>query len=175
MKCLIVVDMQNDFLNGSLPAYNGDQIIDNVCNKINEYFINNNKVIFTLDTHDDKYLETSEGSKLPIKHCIKGTSGWEIHPQICEVLKSKNINEDYLFIEKNTFASLELINEIKDYDDITLIGVCTEICVVSNALLIKANYPNIKITVDKNACRGVSDKGHNDALNVMSSCHIEII
>lgn len=176
MKILIVIDMQNDFLHGALRNEEGIKIIPNVVNKINEYKKNNYPIIATKDTHYDNYLNTQEGINLPVTHCIINTLGWEINNEVKESLG------DVLVFNKPTFGSLELANYLKDtYKkcekslEIELIGVCTDICVISNAMLIKASLPEAKVIVDASCCRGVTPESHQTALNAMKSCQINII
>jgi nicotinamidase-related amidase len=167
MKVLIVVDMQNDFIDGSLGSNEAQNIVPNVINKIKEY--ENELIYFTKDTHFDDYLDTSEGKKLPVKHCIKGTNGWDIPNEI--------LNNHNNVIEKYTFGSVELfekLKEIENIESIELIGLCTDICVVSNALLAKAYFPNLQITVDSTCCAGVTTQSHQKALDTMKMCQIDV-
>jgi nicotinamidase-related amidase len=174
MKVLIVVDMQNDFVDGSLGTKEAVNIVENVVDKINNF---DGTVIATMDTHKKDYLKTSEGKKLPVPHCIKLTSGWLVNDKVMAALYDKEAK----VIEKNTFASTRLINVIRKlqsaYNDIeiTMIGVCTDICVVSNALLIKAHFPEMPITVDASCCAGVTPESHKAALITMKSCQIDVI
>ena len=175
MKILLVIDMQNDFLYGALRNEEGIKIIPSVVNKIKEYKVNNDLVIATRDTHYDNYLETQEGINLPVTHCIKDTYGWEINDSVKEVLT------DSLVIDKPVFGSMELALYLKDkYEsiqkelEIELVGVCTDICVISNAMLIKSSLPEAKITVLKDLCAGVTVDSHNNALNAMRMCQINI-
>ena len=169
MKVLVVVDMQNDFISGSLGTNEALLIVDNVISKIKKYEKNKDVILFTKDTHDYNYLNTVEGNKLPVIHCVKNTNGWEIPKEI--------LRNHTMIFEKETFGSTSLIDYLKtvEFDEIELIGICTDICVISNAMLIKANFPNKKIMVDSTCCSGVSVKSHNEALNVMRMCHIEIL
>lgn len=171
MRALIVVDMQNDFINGSLGTKEAEAIVGNVKNKIEEYRKNNDVVIFTRDTHHENYLETQEGKNLPVKHCIENTKGWEISQEL-------NIDNS-LIINKPTFGSLELVNKLKsDYEEfkeIELVGLCTDICVISNALLLKAAFLNTIIKVDGACCAGVTIESHKNALEAMKMCQIKVI
>lgn len=175
-KILIVVDMQNDFITGSLGTKEAQAIVPNVIKKIEEYNQNLNGYIFyTQDTHNSDYLNTQEGKKLPVPHCIKPTEGWCIHPKIAQELSVKGKG-----FEKKTFGTTELLKYILPYNGekigcIELIGVCTDICVVSNALLLKAKFPEIPIKVDPSCCAGSTPEMHEMALRVMQSCQIEII
>lgn len=172
-RFLIVVDMQNDFVDGALGSENAVKIVENVSRKIKGF---DGTIIATLDTHSDDYLDTQEGKKLPVKHCIKGTEGFELNRRVMSALEEK----EYTLLEKPTFASAELPRLIsrKAEDDaftIELVGLCTDICVVSNALLLKANFPEAEISVDSACCAGVTEESHNAALMTMKSCQINII
>lgn len=175
MKLLIAIDMQNDFLHGALRNEEGINIIPKVVNKIKEYKENNNIVIATRDTHETNYLETQEGFNLPVTHCIKGTEGWQINEDILEVLG------DSLIFDKPTFGSLELAKYLRENYlnlqnelEIEMLGVCTDICVISNAMLIKASLPEAKITVLKDLCAGVTLESHKNALEAMKMCQINV-
>lgn len=163
-KTLIVVDMQNDFIDGSLGTKEAVAIVENVKNKIAEYKKNGGEIIFTRDTHQKNYLETPEGIKLPVEHCIEGTVGW----QIADGLEA----EDAKYINKPTFGYTKW-NEMS-FDEIEIVGLCTDICVVSNALILKAQFPAAKISVDSRCCAGVTPESHNAALETMKMCQIEI-
>jgi nicotinamidase-related amidase len=151
MKYLIVVDMQNDFITGSLGSKLAEMIVPNVVEKVKNY---EGTVIFTRDTHFSDYMKTQEGKNLPVQHCIKDTTGWEI----CNELKPY-ANK---VIDKITFGSVDLPNVIKEYgeeiEEIELCGLCTDICVISNAMILKATFPEVKIVVDGNCCAGVTVK-----------------
>lgn len=168
MKYLIVVDMQTDFITGTLGSKAAEAIIPYVVQKAESF---DGKVIFTRDTHYDNYLQTQEGKKLPVKHCIKDTAGW----QICDELKQYS---EYI-VDKTTFGSIELPNILKEIDDnieeIELCGLCTDICVISNAMILKAAFPEVNIKVDKNCCAGVSTESHNTALDAMRAVQIDIV
>lgn len=175
LKKLVVVDMQNDFIDGSLGTEEAVAIVDNVREKIGQY--NPCDIYVTMDTHGMNYLNTQEGQNLPVEHCIRGTDGWKLSPAIEEVL------EDAKIFEKPTFGSVALAEELKslageDYPDgegmeIELVGLCTDICVVSNALLIKAFLPEAEISVDPACCAGVTPDKHEAALETMRSCQIK--
>ena len=168
MKYLIVVDMQVDFITGSLGSKLAEGIVDNVVSKVKGF---DGKVIFTRDTHFADYLKTQEGAKLPVEHCIKNTDGW----QICDQLKPYAET----VIDKVTFGSVDLPKILMEYGDeieeIELCGLCTDICVISNAMILKASFPEVKITVDSKCCAGVSVESHNIALNAMKAVQIEVI
>ena len=178
-KILIVVDMQNDFIKGSLGSSDALNIVENVVKKIESYNKEGESVIATLDTHTDEYFNTLEGKKLPILHCIKGTVGHAIDERIKNCL-----NNNTIYIEKRTFGSIELGNIIKDHlkknnldsndVEIELVGLCTDICVISNAILLRAMFPNTKISVSSSCCAGTSKERHNASLEVMKSCQIDV-
>ena len=169
---LVVVDMQKDFIDGSLGTKAAVGIVPAASDKIRGFV---GEIFVTLDTHFDNYMDTSEGKKLPVAHCIKGSEGWKLYPEIEDSLKGKK----YTVVEKNTFGSVELPELIRksagdEVFDIELIGLCTDICVVSNALLIKANFPECSITVNQKCCAGVTPELHKAALATMKSCQIDI-
>ena len=170
---LIVVDIQNDFVDGALGTKEAESIITPACLKIKNF---NGDIFVTYDTHFENYLTTAEGERLPVEHCIKGTDGWQLNADIQRALSGKN----YTAVEKLTFGSTELpelINKAAGEEDfdITLIGLCTDICVVSNALILKANFYDKRIIVDKNCCAGVTVESHNAALTTMQMCQIEVV
>ena len=164
---LIVVDMQNDFIDGALGTPEAVSIVPTVKDVILSH---NGRVIFTKDTHSPDYLSTQEGKNLPVEHCIKDTKGWEICPALTEYASE--------VIEKPTFGSIALAeklkkeNETSPIEKITLVGLCTDICVISNALLLKATFPEIEISVISKACAGVTPKSHENALSAMKMCQI---
>ena len=170
---LVVVDIQNDFVDGALGSKEAVNIVDNAAKKIDDF---DGEIFVTFDTHFENYMDTSEGKKLPVPHCIKGTNGWDLNFKIAESLCKKK----YIKVEKNTFGSCELPELImktvgnEDFD-ITLIGLCTDICVVSNALILKANFPQKEIYVDACCCAGVTTQTHNAALETMKMCQINVI
>lgn len=168
MRLLIVVDMQNDFIDGALGTKEAVAIVENVKNKIAEYKKNGDRIIFTRDTHQTDYLQTSEGKKLPVEHCIENTEGWQVADAVEET--------DCLHIDKPNFgwtgwADMDMAN----VDSIELIGLCTDICVVSNALILKATYPDMPIAVDAGCCAGVTPESHDAALLTMKMCQVDII
>ena len=181
-KILVVVDMQNDFVDGSLGSKEAEEIVPAVVRKIGEPW---DGIIVTLDTHGPDYLSSKEGEKLPVEHCIKGTPGWELNEEVAKALEGK----DAIFVEKPTFGSMEVVNaalriigESPSVEpagtvaEVTLIGLCTDICVVSNALLLKAaGWNNMDIAVDPECCAGTSPERHAAALDTMASCQINII
>lgn len=169
-KILLVVDMQNDFIDGALGTAEAEKIVPLVKEKIEGF---DGTVLFTRDTHFDNYMETQEGKRLPVPHCIKGTEGWQIRKEL-DVLRTTEA------IDKLTFGSSELgqllvkKNEEEPIESITVIGLCTDICVISNALLAKAFLPETEIRVDAKCCAGVTPQSHENALNAMSVCQIVI-
>ena len=186
---VVVVDPQNDFISGSLASQLGDipGTVYNLCNGLLDFFNNrakeNLKVFVTLDKHDENYLDTVEGYHLPIKHCISGTEGAEIHPLIKAVLDIGAKDFDISYIEKSSFGSLELSKKILELvqdgssiiKSITLVGFCTDICVISNALLLKTCLPNTEIYVREDCCSGTTRQAHNEAIKIMSGCHVNIL
>lgn len=167
MKTLIVVDMQNDFISGSLGTPEARAIVPNVKKKIEEYVANGNEVIFTRDTHEVNYLETSEGRNLPVEHCIYGTNGWEIEESLEPMCYSCR------YINKPTFGWIHWGHN--SFEELELVGLCTDICVVSNALILKAMFPEINITVDASCCAGVTPETHKAALQTMKMCQINVV
>lgn len=171
-KLLIVIDMQNDFTYGALRNEEAIKVIEKVKDKIESF---DGELIFTLDTHNDNYLSTQEGKKLPVPHCIKGTEGHGL----VDVLKP--FAENALIIEKETFGSVYLGNYLRaehalePFDEITLVGVCTDICVISNAMIAKAALPEVTVKVDSACCAGVTAESHDRALLAMKACQIEVI
>ena len=171
-KILIVIDMQNDFIDGALGTAEAVSIVDAVKEKIRSYPAAD--VIATMDTHFENYMQTQEGKYLPVPHCIRGTEGWEIRPEIAALLKGARI------YEKPTFGSTQLAADLKaaaetEEIELELIGLCTDICVVSNALLMKAQMPEVRIWVDSSCCAGVTPDKHEAALETMRSCQIQVI
>lgn len=171
MKYLIVVDMQVDFISGSLGSKMAEKIVPGVVEKVKTF---EGKVIFTRDTHFADYMSTQEGKKLPVMHCIKDTDGWQICDELTPYVKEA--------VDKITFGSVTLPNIIKDYseeieeiEEIELCGLCTDICVISNAMILKAAFPEVKITVDSKCCAGVSVESHKTALDAMKAVQIEIV
>ena len=171
-KLLIVIDMQNDFIDAALGTKEAAAVVGPVREKIRSYPPAD--VIATMDTHGEDYLETQEGRYLPVPHCIKGSEGWKLHPAIAELLTDAKI------YEKPTFGSTALGEDLKTISlqeeiELELIGLCTDICVISNALLLKAIMPEVKISVDAACCAGVTPEKHLAALETMRSCQIQII
>ena len=192
-KLLVVVDMQNDFIDGSLGTKEAQEIVPKVVEKINNF---DGIVVATKDTHHEDYLSTQEGEKLPVKHCIKGENGWRFNENIKTALLSSEMFAGYRKLDngiylldvycKETFGSLDLQcdceSEFGDDNrshpedvEITLVGLCTDICVISNAMLLKAALPEAKIIVDASCCAGVTPESHKNALEAMKMCQIEVI
>lgn len=184
MKILCIIDCQNDFVTGALGSPEAQAIIPYVCEKIKGLYNDTDYIITTFDTHYDNYLSTLEGQKLPVAHCIYGTDGWNLNREIKDTMENclwlANI------VKKETFGAIkELPLNVKmiatskadslDNVEIEICGLCTDICVISNALILRAAFPNMKITCDAKACAGTSVEAHEAALKVMESCQIEVI
>ena len=168
MKILAVIDMQNDFIDGSLGTEEAVGIVDNVARKIRQCREEGYKIYFTRDTHQPDYMETQEGKNLPVMHCIEGSQGWQIRDGLD--------TEGCTIVDKPAFGSLELAELIKknDPEEITLIGLCTDICVISNAMIIKAAMPEVPVKVVENCCAGVTPVSHRNALEAMKVCQITV-
>ena len=175
-RFLVIVDMQNDFITGSLGTREAVAIVPAAADRIRVCREAGDVILATLDTHEGNYLDTAEGKKLPVPHCIRGTRGWTLAPEIAEAL-----GEDYTPVVKPTFGSVRLPEIIRqaagDTEDLSieLIGLCTDICVVSNALLLKTHFPEARISVNAACCAGVTPENHRAALETMRSCQIDII
>lgn len=167
MKYLIVVDMQNDFTTGSLGSPHAAAIIPNVVQKVKSF---DGSVIFTRDTHGQDYMQTQEGRKLPVMHCVKDTNGWQICDELMPYAKQ--------VVDKITFGSVDIPNILKNaaepIEEIELCGLCTDICVISNAMILKAAFPEVTICVDASCCAGVTMESHKTALDAMRAVQIEI-
>ncbi len=171
-KVLVVVDMQKDFVDGALGSAEAVAIVPNVVKKISSF---DGHIFVTYDTHSENYMNTAEGKKLPVPHCIKGTDGWKLYSHVASALEGK----DYVSVEKPTFGSVDLPKLIRDRAgeefSLEILGLCTDICVVSNALLLKASFPENEISVVTDCCAGVTPESHNAALQTMKSCQINVI
>lgn len=170
-KALIVVDMQNDFITGSLKNENADwpAAIDFINKKIDEFHeMEDGGVIFTRDTHFKNYLDTQEGKNLPVEHCLMGTEGWEITDAL-------HVNESDAVIDKNQFGYENWRQYLRDVDEVFIVGTVSEICVVSNALAIKAAAPNVVVHILEKGCVGLTEENHDAAMKVMASCQCDII
>ena len=168
MKYLIVVDMQNDFIDGTLGTPEAVAILPYVKERIESF---DGKVLFTRDTHFEDYESTQEGKNLPVRHCIKDTDGWQIHPLLEPLRKTPAI-------DKITFGSkdlIEILSHEEEIESITFLGLCTDICVISNAMLVKAFYPEIPLYVDAKGCAGVTPESHKNALAAMKTCQITVL
>ena len=172
-KMLIVIDMQNNFVDGALGTLEAQAIVPKVIDKIKNF---TGQVMYTRDTHTEEYLDTQEGKNLPVPHCIYDTEGWQLVDGIKELAEKSGS----LVFDKPTFGSMSLsgclngINKVAKIDDLELVGLCTDICVISNALLLKATMPEVKISVDASCCAGVTPESHENALKAMQACQVEI-
>ena len=167
-EVLVVVDMQKDFIDGALGTKEAEAIVEKVAEKIRSF---EGEILFTRDTHTENYMETQEGSKLPVPHCIKGSDGWQLDKRLQPLC-----TEDCKVFDKPTFGSVELAEYLKEQvpDKITLIGLCTDICVISNAMLLKAFLTETEIAVVENCCAGVTPASHANALEAMKMCQITV-
>lgn len=178
-KILVLVDVQNDFIDGALKNEDAIKVVPNIVKKAKEF--NGDYVFVTRDTHDENYLNTLEGKNLPFVHCVKGTDGWNINSDLAKVLMDKDVREEtcVLYFNKPTFGSYALAEAIRAIPgelDIEICGFCTDICVVSNALLVKAAvYDRAKVKVLGDLCAGVTPESHEAALNTMRMCQIDVI
>ena len=179
MDILVVVDMQNDFIDGALGTPEAVAIVPKVMVKMMNF---DGLVLATRDTHGEDYLDTQEGKNLPVKHCIENTDGWQIRPEIMEAVQHNYASEKVHIIDKPSFGSLDLANLLRDrYSaqqaevEITLIGVCTGICVISNSMLVKAALPEAGITIIEKACACVTPESHKTAIEAMKLCQINVI
>lgn len=170
MKVLVVVDMQNDFIDGSLGTKEAQEILPQVAEKVRGF---DGRIVFTRDTHEEDYLHTQEGRKLPVKHCIRNTDGWQIHETLQPFCSDQPV-------DKVTFGSVDLGKQMIEWNQeepitsIELVGLCTDICVISNALLLKAFLPETEIVVDAACCAGVTPESHERALAAMETCQIAV-
>jgi len=175
MKFLLVIDMQNDFVDGALGTKEAEAIVDNVVSEMKRW---DGPIICTRDTHGENYLHTQEGRNLPVIHCVEGTKGWELNESVAEAAAER----DAALLDKPSFGSLELpkcillmAKEDDPVEEITLIGLCTDICVISNAMILKAAFPEVPVRVKSSCCAGVTPEQHQNALNAMAPCQIEVI
>ncbi len=171
-KILVVIDMQNDFIDGALGTKEAESIVKRVVEKIHSYPPEN--IYATRDTHGEDYMETSEGKYLPVKHCLEGTEGWQIHKEVMAAMPQA------VLVNKPTFGSTRLAELLweeaqKEEVEIELVGLCTDICVVTNALLLKTKLPETKISVDASCCAGVTPESHEAALTTMKMCQVEFV
>ena len=169
-KALVVVDVQNDFVDGALGTKEAQEMLPRLVEKLERVTSEGSTdIFFTQDTHGENYLETQEGKNLPVPHCIKNTEGWQIVPQLQKFAKNAKA-----VVEKKTFGSTDLPALLKPYDEIEFVGLCTDICVISNALVAKAFYPEIIVSVDASCCAGVTPETHLAALTAMKMCQCKL-
>ncbi|MBQ3662594.1 MAG: cysteine hydrolase [Clostridia bacterium] len=173
-RILVVVDMQNDFVDGALGTPEAVSILPQVAERIRSF--DGDAVYVTFDTHSEDYMDTLEGKRLPVVHCQEGTGGWALAPAVSEALKDK----PYRSVIKKTFGTFDIVKDLKEQYpeeeiEMELLGLCTDICVVSNALILRAGFPNAVIRVDAACCAGVTPEKHEAALETMRSCQIDVI
>ena len=182
MKVLIIVDMQNDFIDGTLGTSEAVAVVPKVVKRIEKS--ERELILFTKDTHQEDYLNTLEGKKLPVPHCIEGTVGWQIHDSVFKAWLNNSDTTRVSELPQNTFpksifGSIDMVEFLKhrtvDIESIEILGLCTDICVISNAIMIKNALPDVEISVNSTCCAGVTVKSHIEALNIMKMCQIEII
>jgi len=180
MKILVVVDMQNDFIDGALGTPEAQAIVNNVVKKVKEF--DGDAIYVTRDTHQPNYLETREGKALPVEHCIAETAGWRLHDAVAAAIRhaAADSHKSVHVFQKDTFGSVDLgkylerLSEQQSIDEVMIVGLCTDICVISNALLIRAFCPEARITVDAACCAGVTPESHTNALAAMKMCQINV-
>ena len=168
-KAIVVVDMQKDFIDGALGTKEAQEMLPRMEAKLSAAQAAGTKLVFTMDTHGEDYLATQEGRRLPVPHCIRGTEGWEIAASLQPFVRAAAA-----VVEKPAFGSTELPALLEDCDEIELVGLCTDICVISNALVLKAFYPEKKISVDASCCAGVTPESHAEALRAMKMCQVDV-
>ena len=168
-KAIVVVDMQNDFVDGALGTAEAQAMLPRMVEKLTAARAAGTALVFTMDTHGADYLATQEGEHLPVPHCIRGTAGW----QIADALQPF-VREAVAILEKPTFGATALPAALADYDEIEFVGLCTDICVISNALIAKAFHPEKRISVDASCCAGVTPESHRNALAAMRMCQVEV-
>lgn len=166
-KCILVIDMQNDFIDGALGTKEAQEMVPRLVEKLRAE--PEAALVFTQDTHHEDYLRTQEGKRLPVQHCIRGEVGWEI----CKSLQPF-LSRAKAVVEKPAFGSMDLPEVVKGFDEVELTGLCTDICVISNAMILKAAYPEMLIAVDASCCAGVTPESHKNALDAMKMCQVEI-
>ena len=173
-KVFIVIDMQNDFITGALGNEEGKSIVENFKEEIEKKKSEGYEILFTLDTHDGEYLKSQEGRYLPVEHCIEGTEGWQIIPELRQYADKKNV------LLKKSFGAADIGKWVEkaaggEPEEIVLAGVCTDICVISNSMILKAYFPEVPIKVMANLCAGVTPESHENALKAMGPCQIDVI
>ena len=169
-KILIIIDAQNDFITGALGSREAEKARNNICNFIDKYAESYDEIYLTRDTHNEDYLSTNEGHHLPVIHCIENSKGWQIDSKILSYLGQRECK----YINKNTFGYLYWDNKLHSPMTIDVMGFCTDICVVANALILKTEFPEANITVHHKCCAGTNIKNHEAALDIMESCQIEV-
>ena len=172
-KLLIVVDYQNDFVDGSLGFKKAEELDEKIYRKIKEYKERDDVVIFTFDTHDERYLESVEGKHLPISHCLKNTKGHDLFGKVASLFDK----EEDIYFEKDTFPSLDLANYLKgqEFESVELCGLVSNICVLSNAIMVKASLPNVEIYVDKNLTASFDNKINEECMDILKGLHVNVI
>ncbi len=175
MKVLVVIDMQKDFTTGALGNPETAAVVDNAAAYIEKFRKENKdaKIIATLDTHYENYMDTQEGKNLPVPHCIRGTDGWMLEDTV-----EKALGKDCIKLEKITFGAVDIpfaVGKDEDIEEIQMLGVCTDICVISNAMILKAAFPEVPIKIIADCCAGVTPESHNNALAAMKMCQMEIV
>lgn len=174
MEILVVVDMQNDFVSGSLGTKEAVEIVPRVVARVEEGIHRNETVLFTRDTHETGYLETQEGKRLPMPHCIRETAGWQIIDQLRAYTARTQPIDKPTFGSVDLCSALQIVNQQMPIEKVTLIGLCTDICVISNALMVKAFLPEAEVVVDAACCAGVTPESHRNALEAMKMCQITV-
>lgn len=170
MNVLVVIDMQNDFIDGAMGNSEAVAIVPRVAAKIAAYREMGAPIVFTRDTHGEDYLSTREGRNLPVVHCVKDTEGWQISEQLDTT--------DALIVDKGAYGSVDLPEVIAGLSDVTgieMVGVCTDVCVISNAIILKAAFPEWPLVVDASCCAGVTPQSHQTALDAMKMCHVTVV
>lgn len=174
MDVLVVVDMQNDFVSGALGTAEAREIVPYAVGRVVDGIDRGETVLFTRDTHGPDYLDTQEGRKLPVPHCVQDTEGWEVIDQLQEYTAGRQVLDKPTFGSRTLGEALAALNEQEPVEKVTLIGLCTDICVISNALLTKAFLPEAEIAVDAACCAGVTPESHRNALEAMKMCQIAV-
>ncbi len=174
MNCLIVVDMQNDFVTGALGSQDAQKIVDNVVRRVSRAADSGEEILFTRDTHGTDYLDTQEGKRLPVSHCIRGTEGWEIIPELAPYTAGRRILDKPTFGSRQLGETLAAMDEQHHLDKITFVGLCTDICVISNAMVTKAFLPETPLFVDAACCAGVTPESHENALKALEVCQVTV-
>ena len=175
MKCLIVVDMQNDFVTGALGSPDAVNIVPRVVERVKQAAACGEKILFTRDTHQENYLETQEGRNLPVPHCVEQTEGWEIIPELLPFTQGRTVVDKPTFGSRKLGELLEQINEREPLEEITFVGLCTDICVISNTMVAKAFLPETALTVEAACCAGVTPESHENALRALEVCQVRVL